>query len=205
MSKQIHFECEMNQGLLVKDSKSVLIWKCQLKSSTLKRMRIIPIFNYASDQVSDENPSVETPMSCLYPLNHGYHIHNNESPLNSSRETCVPPVPSSEAALAFCASSLEPACSPKTTGKVCVDLSFLVTANMFENPQDDWLATTSPRARARVEVNIKKLTADELEQFRAAQHKEMNQWISNDVMLVCKRAGIPMEGVMTMRWVHTNS
>ena len=31
----------------------------------------------------------------------------------------------------------------------------------------------------------------------------MDQWISNDVISVCQRAGIPKERIMTMRWVHT--
>ena len=61
----------------------------------------------------------------------------------------------------------------------------------FENPEDDWVATASSRARARVEVNIKKLSADERAQFRAAQDKEIDQWKSNDVISVCQRAGIP--------------
>ena len=54
-----------------------------------------------------------------------------------------------------------------------------------------------------VEVNIKKPSADERAQFRAAQRKAMDQWISNDVISVCQRAGIPKQRVMTMRWVHT--
>ena len=82
-------------------------------------------------------------------------------------------------------------------------MSYPGTADMFENPEDDWLATASSRARARVEVNIKKLSADERAQFRAAQDKEMGKWISNDVISICQRAGIPKERVMTMRWVHT--
>ena len=65
------------------------------------------------------------------------------------------------------------------------------------------LATASSKALARVEVNIKKLSADERAQFRAAQNKEMDQWISNDVISVCQRAGIPKQRVMTVRWVHT--
>ena len=82
-------------------------------------------------------------------------------------------------------------------------MSYPVTADMFANPEDDWLATASSRARARVEMNIKKLSADERAQFRAAQGKEMDQWISNDVISVCQRAGIPKQRVMTMRWGHT--
>ena len=87
--------------------------------------------------------------------------------------------------------------------KVDVEVSYPVTADMFENPEDDWLATASSRARARVEVNIKKLSDVERAQFRAAQDKEMDQWISNDVISVCQRAGIPKLRVTTMRWVHT--
>ena len=87
----------------------------------------------------------------------------------------VPLVPSSEAALAFSASCLEPSClSNKQWKKVGVEVRYLVTADMFENPEYDWLATASSRARARVEVNIKKRSADERPQFRAAQDKEMD-------------------------------
>ena len=69
--------------------------------------------------------------------------------------------------------------SKKQWKKVGVEVSYLVTAEMFENPEDDWLATASSRARARVEVNIEKLSSDERAQFRAAQGKEMDQWTSN--------------------------
>ena len=54
----------------------------------------------------------------------------------------VPPVPSSEAALVFSVSSLEPVCvSKKTMKKVGGEVSYLVTAELFENREDDWLAT----------------------------------------------------------------
>ena len=52
-------------------------------------------------------------------------------------------------------------------------------------------------------MNIKKLYEEERAQFREAQHKEMDQWISNDVISICHRAGIPKERIMKMRWVHT--
>ena len=66
--------------------------------------------------------------------------------------------------------------------QVGVEVSCPVTADVFEYPEDDWLATASSRARARVEVNIKKLSADERAQFRAGQGKDMDQWTSNDVI-----------------------
>ena len=55
--------------------------------------------------------------------------------------------------------------SKKQCKIVGVEVSYPVTADMFENPEDDWLATASSRARARVEVNIKKLSSDERAQF----------------------------------------
>ena len=75
--------------------------------------------------------------------------------------------------------------------------------HVLKNPDGDWLAAASSRARARVEVNIKKLSADDRAHFRAAQVQEMDQWISNDVISVCQRAGIPKQRVMKLRWVHT--
>ena len=77
--------------------------------------------------------------------------------------------------------------SKKQWKKVGVEVSYPVTADMFENPEDDWLATVSSRARARIEVNIPKLSCDERAQFRAGQGKEMDQWFSNDVISVCQR------------------
>ena len=78
---------------------------------------------------NDENPSffnvfqINPPMKILLnhsrpnPLSHDCHTHEDESPLNSLRETCARqstssfhPVPSGEAASAFSADSLEPAC-----------------------------------------------------------------------------------------------
>ena len=162
------------------------------------------------DHPSDENPHVEqqSPQSSEPRLPHprrritSQQFERNVRARQST--SSFHPVLSSEAALAFSADSLEPAClSTKQWKKVGVEVSHPMTADMFEKPEDDWLATASSRARARVEVNIKKLSAEERAQFRAAQHKEMDQWISNDVISVCRRAGIPKERVMTMRWVHT--
>ena len=106
---------------------------------------------------------------------------------------------SNEAALAFSADSLEPAClSNEQWIKIVVEVSYPVTTEKFEIPEDD-----SSRIRARVLMNIKKLSSDERAQCRAPQSKEMDQWISNDVISVCQRAGMPKQRVMTMRWVHT--
>ena len=175
------------------------MWKCKVKNLRLERMTRIPVFNVL--QINLPKKILLLNHSRPNPLSHDCHIHEDEI-LNSLRETCARDsqrrvftlVPSSEAALAFSADGLEPAClSNKQWKEVGVEVSYAVTADMFENPKNDWLATASSRARVRVEVNIKKLSADERAQFRAAQHKEMNQWISNDVISVCQRAGIPKE------------
>ena len=71
-------------------------------------------------------------------------------------------------------------------GKIGAEMSYPVTADMFENPENDWFATASSKARARVEVNLKKLYADGRAQFRAIQEKAMDQWKNNDVISVCQ-------------------
>ena len=49
-------------------------------------------------------------------------------------------VPPSEAVLPFSEDGLEPAClSNKQWKKVGVKVSYFVLADMFENPEDDWL------------------------------------------------------------------
>ena len=171
-----------------------------------------PNFQRVPDQTSDENPSVEpqlqSPKSSEPRLQHPRRRITSQQFERNVRArqslSSVLPVPSSEAALAYSASSLAPAClSNKQWKKFGFEVSYPVTADLFENPENDWLATASSRARARVEVNIKKLSADERAQFLAAQDKETDQWISNDVISVCQRAGVAKEWVMTMRWVHT--
>ena len=42
----------------------------------------------------------------------------------------------------------------QTMEKVGVEVSYPVTADTFENPEDDWLATASSRDRARVACTV---------------------------------------------------
>ena len=103
----------------------------------------------------------------------------------------------------FSACSSELACvSRKQSRKVGVEESYLVTAKMFENPENDWLATASSRDRARVEVNIRQLSHGERSEFRSAQEKETDQWISNDVISICQRAGIRVRFTRG-KWLRT--
>ena len=67
--------------------------------------------------------------------------------------------------------------SKKQWRNIGVEWSCPVTAEMFENPEEDWPATASSRALARVEVNIKKFSSG-----KRAQFKE-RRWISGSAMM----------------------
>ena len=155
MSQRTHLACEMNQVGANDEN---------------------PNTQRVPDQPSDENPPVESQsaQSSEPRLPHPRRRINTQQFKRNVRArqstSSFPPVPSCEAVLAFSADSLEPAClSNKQWKKVGVEVRDPLTADMFENPEDDWLATASSTARARVEVNIKKLSADERPHFRAAQ------------------------------------
>ena len=120
-------------------------------------MTRIPLFNVFQMNRPIESPSVEPQLQSR---------QSSESRLPHPRRrittqqfernvrvrqsaSSVPSFPSREAALAFSASSLEPAClSNKQWKKVGVEVSYPLTADMFENPENDWLAIASSRARA---------------------------------------------------------
>ena len=72
--------------------------------------------------------------------------------------------------------------SKKQSRKVGVEVSHPVTAEMSENLEDDWLATASSRARARFEMNIKKLSSDERAQLNT------RKWISGSAMVRSRSA-----------------
>ena len=144
-----------------------------------------PDFQRVPEQLSEGNPSVEPQLQSSQssepqlppPRSRTTTQHFERNVCARQATSSVPPVPSCEADLAFSASILEPACVSKKQWKKPAEASYLVTAEMFENPEDDWLATASSRARGRVEVNIRKLSSDERAQFRAPQDKEMHQKI----------------------------
>ena len=200
MSQHTRLACTTNQDLLlVMDLRSMsmrlstlcfpVMCRCPVESSRLERMMKIPIFNVFQHSFPKKICLLNHSCSRHTLLSHSYYLHEDESPLNSSREnvrarlsiSSVLPVPSSEATLAFSSSSLEPASvSKKPCEKVGVEVSYPVTAEVFENPEDGWFATASSRARARVEVNIKKLSSDERAQFRAPKARK---WISGSAMV----------------------
>ena len=146
-----------------------------------------PKFQRVPDQPSDENPPVESqsPQSSEPQLPHPRRRITTlklERNMRARQSTSSAPlVPSSEAALAFSADCLEPVClSNKQSKKVGVEVSHHVTADMLENPENDWLATASSEARDRVEVISKKLTADGVHSF---EQPNTRKWISGSAMM----------------------
>ena len=57
--------------------------------------------------------------------------------------------------------------------------------------------------RRKTEVSIRNLTAEERKLMEAATDKEVDQWISNSVFKIVRRAGIPIKRIMAMRWLLT--
>ena len=99
---------------------------------------------------SDENPHVEpqSPRSSEPRLPHPRRRFTSQQFERNVRArqsvSSFHPVSSSEAALAFSADSLEPAClANKQWKNVGVEVSYPATVDMFDNPEDDWLATAS--------------------------------------------------------------
>jgi len=57
--------------------------------------------------------------------------------------------------------------------------------------------------RRKNEVNTRSLSDSERHEFHGAKKLEADQWISNAVFTVAKRAGIPKNRIMAMRWILT--
>ena len=88
-------------------------------------MTKILIFNVFQNTSSEENPSVEPQLQSPQSSEPQLPLPRRRSTTEQFEKnvrarqstSSVPPVPSSEAALAFSASSLEPACVSKNNGK----------------------------------------------------------------------------------------
>ena len=83
------------------------------------------------------------------------------------------------------------------------DISLFNDVNHNESQLAEHFALMTTEAKRHAEVIIRNLTADERKQFDSAKKKEIDQWISHSVFSMCRRAGIPLDRIMTMRWVLT--
>ena len=72
-----------------------------------------------------------------------------------------------------------------------------------DNPHqvDTFLATVAKRQRS--EVKLRDLTSEELREFKAAQNKEIDQWLETETVKKIARCQIPEENIMQCRWIHT--
>lgn len=69
------------------------------------------------------------------------------------------------------------------------------------NQVDTFLATVAKRQRS--EVKLRDLTSEELREFKAAQNKEIDQWLETETVKKIARCQIPEENIMQCRWIHT--
>merc|ERR1712020_734108 len=67
----------------------------------------------------------------------------------------------------------------------------------------DHLAFMLADNRRKTEVNIRNLNVEERRLMEAAKDKEVDQWISNSVFKIVRRAGIQIKSIMAMRWILT--
>ena len=59
------------------------------------------------------------------------------------------------------------------------------------------------KARKSIEVNLKKLSQEDKEEFQKAMKVETNSFLSTEAIRICEKAGIPKERIMRMRFVLT--
>lgn len=64
------------------------------------------------------------------------------------------------------------------------------------------MVNLNSKARKAMEVNIRKLTEDDRAQFEAAMQKELNSFLSSEAIQICSSAGIPLERILRVRWMH---
>ena len=83
------------------------------------------------------------------------------------------------------------------------DMKVFQSPSTTPNDMQEHLAFMTANAKGKTEVSIRNLTTEERQQFDAAKDKEVDQWISNSVFKIVRRAGIPLKRIMAMRWILT--
>merc|ERR1711923_578599 len=83
------------------------------------------------------------------------------------------------------------------------DINFISSPMPTNSDLQDHLAFMLADNRRKTEVSIRNLNAEEIKLMEAAKDKEVDQWISNSVFKIVRRAGIPIKRIMAMRWILT--
>ena len=68
---------------------------------------------------------------------------------------------------------------------------------------DEHFAYMASDVKRDAEVSLKWLSSADKKKFAEAQGKEMDQWLENAVFSIAKRAGVPVDRIMSMRWILT--
>merc|ERR1711923_178065 len=83
------------------------------------------------------------------------------------------------------------------------DINFISSPMRTSQDLQDHLAFMLADNRRKTEVSIRNLNAEERKLMEAATDKEVDQWISNSVFKIVRRAGIPIKRIMALRWILT--
>ena len=83
------------------------------------------------------------------------------------------------------------------------DINFINSPMPTSQELQDHLAFMLADGKRKTEVSIRDLNTEERKLMEAAKDKEVDQWISNSVFKIVRRAGIPIKRIMAMRWILT--
>ena len=83
------------------------------------------------------------------------------------------------------------------------DINLIQSPSTTDDDIRNHLAFIISDARRKTEVSLRNLTAAERKLMEAAKDKEVDQWISNSVFKIVRRAGVPIKRIMAMRWILT--
>lgn len=83
----------------------------------------------------------------------------------------------------------------------------VIEMTLFVSPRDvhcqKGVWVLNQKARKAVEVNLRKLSVDDKQEFDKAMQKEIDSFLSNDAVRICEAAGIPKDRILGMRWILT--
>ena len=83
------------------------------------------------------------------------------------------------------------------------DINFINSPMPTSQDLQEHLAFVLADNERKTEVSIQNLNAEERKLMEAAKDKEVDQWISNAVFKIVRRAGIPIKRIMAMRGILT--
>jgi len=83
------------------------------------------------------------------------------------------------------------------------DINFINSPVPTSDDLQEHLACVLADSKRKTEVSIRNLNAEKRKLMEAAKDKEVDQWISNSVFKIARRAGIPIKRIMAMRWILT--